>query len=148
MVNADKMVSLLGKSRKDQVVRKFADEAGGSEVAEIEDVWFMSFRKLGFSFRFDAEKLSTIELYVRGDKGEGFLPYAGELPHGLKSSFSRSKVDAAIGEPAVSKPAWAMYRFDDHALHIGYGDKSEVASMTLMSLDSDAARFHFKNLKK
>jgi hypothetical protein len=145
MMDPNNMIVLLGKSREDPEVLRFTESIGGAEVEEIEDVWFICFRKQGVSFRFDDDSLRSIELYLKGDKDGGFKPYEGPLPHGLKKSLSRDQVNAKIGEPAVSKPGWAIYQINNHAVHIGYDDKGLIQSTTLLN---PSQSLHLKNLKK
>ena len=109
--------------------------------------WRVAAPALGLAFVAPEDRVVSM-VFVYCTPIEGFEPYGGPLPHGLKTAMSRDQVRSLLGRPERSgdasrlpvlgdKPAWDRFVVDESRLHVSYRPGSPGISMlTLMTGES------------
>jgi hypothetical protein len=91
---------LLGKDQFDhelQVFRDYFGEESTSTYNYAGEVFFHQWKKQGIKLRFFKQGMVSL-VYLYSGRTEGYEPYRGELPEGLKFSFTMVEVEKLFGE--------------------------------------------------
>lgn len=121
------------------------DALGPAE--ERDGRWRVAAPALGMAFVTPEDRVVSM-VFVYCTPIEGFEPYGGPLPHGLKTAMGRDQVRSLLGWPERSgepsrlpvlgdKPAWDRFEVAEGRLHVSYRLGSPGISMlTLMTAES------------
>lgn len=131
---------LLGTTRDDLVLHA---SAGACDFDDIDGRTYGELRALGISLLFEADRVSTVQLYGAGNAV--YAKFAGALPARLRFDMSRGDVRRTLGRPVGSAEprhvhhfgrAQACDRFDHRGLsiHVQYGHGEKAIQLVSLSI--------------
>ena len=142
-VTADDLIALLDQALDSPTVQGIMDRLGPWEEGEKgrdDGKMFFKCAAHGIDLVFCHDILEAIHLYSDiglGRQQEGYSQYSFELPDGFVFGEPKSGIADRLGKPAIGSGVyWGIYRFDDHAVRVGYtGDV--LSHLNVLSLNSD-----------
>ena len=127
--------SLLGCAVASYEMHAFTSNLGTAETIEYGDLYIWSYPTHGIELTFGEDmKLRAVTLFASGFQGH--TGYKKSLPKGLTFSESKEEVRNLLGIPqhcferrsATNRilPAVDRFDFEDHSLHVQYGDNGTI----------------------
>ncbi len=139
-MSGNEFITLLGLTWDDDEVQRFLAKYGLAKkkpkLSPYSGAGYLTNKRLGLDITFRDEQdvpvkskdydegtlvLTNIRMYGEGST-QGYEPFDGEFPHGLKGNFGLKEVQARLGKPAEAKKDVAMARWDlkGHAVFINF----------------------------
>jgi hypothetical protein len=132
MTSLEELIALIGQPMDSLAVRSFL-QARALERSKYEDDYeperYLTSRADGYAIQHKKGKRARVEcIWIYLEPAEGYTPFVGPLPRGLRAELSQLEVRRLWGEPSRSGAAdgegeWLWDRFDSKAVcvHIAYG---------------------------